>query len=197
MPFRAVDDPRHDARRTGEGPMISFAIAMLLQSAAAEAQTPTPAPPPPACQNEDRAAFDFWIGEWDVYPSGSEKKVADSRIERVAAGCVIRETWMPLRGGGGTSMSFLNPATGRWDQVWMGADGNRVDFTGGMVDGSMVISGYWPSGNSKSEAQLVRMTYTRQEDGSVRQFGQASTDHGVSWQTSFDFIYRRKQDATP
>lgn len=176
--------------------MNAIAIAIALQAVPATVQA-TPPPPPQTCQTEAHAAFDYWVGEWDVFPTGADKKVAESRIERVSAGCVIRETWMPLSGGDGTSMSFINPATGRWDQVWVGADGNRVDFTGGIVDGSLVITGYWPSNSPKTAAQLVRMTYTRMEDGAVHQFGQASTDHGISWQTSFDFTYRRKQELAP
>jgi len=39
------------------------------------------------------------------------------------------------------------------------------------------------------------MSYTANEDGSVRQFGESSTDHGVSWQSAFDFTYRPKEDA--
>ena len=39
------------------------------------------------------------------------------------------------------------------------------------------------------------MTYTANEDGSVRQFGEASTDQGQTWQTSFDLTYRPKQDS--
>ena len=166
----------------------------LLQSAAA---TPAPTPPPPACASEAHGAFDFWVGEWEVYPNGSDTKVAESRIERLSAGCVIRETWMPLRGGGGSSMSFINHRSGRWEQVWVGSDGRRVDFTGGMVDENMVITGYWDGIGPQGEAQLVRMTYSRQDDGSVRQHGEASTDHGLSWQTSFDLIYRRKDRTTP
>ena len=42
---------------------------------------------------------------------------------------------------------------------------------------------------------LVRMTYTGNPDGSVRQYGEGSTDHGKTWQSSFDLIYRPKEDA--
>lgn len=174
--------------------LTSLFPLLLLQAAPAVPATP-PAPPPPACETEAHAAFAFWVGEWEVYPNGSETKAADSRIESISAGCVIRETWMPLRGGGGTSMSFINHRSGRWEQVWVGSDGRRVDFTGGMVEGNMVLTGYWDSVGPNGADLFTRMTYTRQDDGSVRQHGEASTDHGNSWQTSFDFIYRPKQDA--
>jgi hypothetical protein len=179
--------------------MLIHAITGLLAmlQATSTAQAPA-APPPPAaprpCQGEAHAAFDFWVGEWDVYPAGADKKIADSRIERVASGCAIRESWLPLTGGGGTSITLRNHRHDRWEQVWIGGDGKRVDFTGGMVDGAMVLTGYWDGVGPAGEDQLIRMTYTPRSDGSVRQFGEASTDHGKTWQTSFDFIYRPKKE---
>lgn len=176
--------------------MLSLLTGLaLLQAASSQAapSTSPPAPPPPACASEEHAGFDFWVGEWEVAPNGSDTKAADSTIERVSSGCVIREHWKPLRGRDGTSMTFLNPATKRWEQVWVGSDGNRVDFHGGVVDGKMVLTGYWRGAGPNGADVLTRMTYTKQEDGSVRQFGEGSTDHGVSWQTSFDLIYTPKE----
>ncbi|MHA7818500.1 MAG: hypothetical protein ACX930_02510 [Erythrobacter sp.] len=175
---------------------LSLVPLALLQAAAAETPPVPPAPPPPACETEAHAAFDFWVGEWEVYPNGSDTKAADSRIERVSAGCVIRETWLPLRGGGGTSMSFINHRSARWEQVWVGSDGKRVDFSGGVVGDTMVLTGYWDGVGANGGDVLMRMTYSLQDDGSVRQHGEGSTDHGVSWQTSFDLIYRPKDRDT-
>ena len=173
---------------------MSFAALLLaLQSAGAESAPP--APPPPACASEEHAALDFWVGEWEVYNATNDAKVAESSIERVAGGCVIRETWMPLRGSGGTSMSMINHRTGRWQQVWVGGNGTRVDFEGGPVAGEMVLTGYWDDLGGPGVHGLVRMTYTGNPDGSVRQYGEGSTDHGKTWQSSFDLIYRPKEDA--
>ena len=176
--------------------MLATLTAILIaQSTGAQATaTPAPAPtPPPACDSEGHAGFDFWIGEWDVYPNGQDGKVADSRIERKHNGCAVLESWMPLRGQGGTSLNHFDPAGGQWYQKWVGSAPGAVEFTGGVTDGKMVLTGNWPS--QQAPHTLVRMTYTKADDGSVRQFGEASTDHGLSWQTSFDFIYRPKKDA--
>ena len=178
--------------------MLALTLPLVLLQAAPEAPASAPAPsaPPPACAEEVHGGFDMWVGEWDVFPNGSDTQVANSRIERISGGCSIRESWMPFRGAGGTSVSMVNHTTGRWEQVWIGSDGKRVDFTGGVVagdDGSkMVLTGYWDDVGGPGQDALVRMTYSAQEDGSVRQFGEASTDHGLSWQVSFDFIYRPK-----
>ena len=36
-----------------------------------------------------------------------------------------------------------------------------------------------------------RLTHELQPDGQVRQWGEASTDNGKTWQPGFDFLYRR------
>ncbi|EAQ30356.1 hypothetical protein NAP1_06250 [Erythrobacter sp. NAP1] len=175
--------------------MIALVLPLALLQATADAPPTPPAPPPPACASEAHGGFDLWVGEWDVFPNGSDTQVANSRIERLSGGCSIRETWMPFRGSGGQSMSMLNHTTDRWEQTWVGADGKRVDFEGGVVDGAMVLTGYWDDVAGPGQDALVRMTYSKLDDGSVRQHGEASTDHGLSWQTSFDFIYRAKDQA--
>ncbi|MHA6333396.1 hypothetical protein ACXYL9_06890 [Qipengyuania sp. CAU 1752] len=169
--------------------MIATLTAALLQASAAPAAPPAAAPPPP-CSSEAHAGFDFWVGEWEVYPNGQETKIAESRIERKHNGCAVVESWMPLRGQGGTSLNHLDAATGRWHQKWVGSSPGAVEFSGGSVDGAMVLTGKWPTPIARH--QLIRMSYTQGSDGSVRQHGEASLDHGLSWTTSFDLVYRPK-----
>ena len=142
--------------------------------------------PPSSCAAAEYHQFDFWAGRWDVY-NAKGQLVARSLIEPVY-GCGIRENWMPLNKPGGGSLSIYVPASKRWEQFWIDSSGSRVLFTGGWNGSAMVISGKWG-------APLVRMTYSKQPDGSVRQFGEQSADDGKSWQPGFDFIYRRSKDA--
>lgn len=174
--------------------LTSIILALMLQSAPDAAAQPAATPPPSACDSEGHAGFDFWVGEWDVYQTGGDAKVADSRIERKHNGCAVIENWMPLRGAGGTSLNHFDVATNRWYQKWVGSTPGAVEFEGGVVDGNMVLVGYWPNAFGPGQNALTRMTYTRNEDGSVRQHGEGSTDHGISWQTSFDFTYRPKPE---
>lgn len=165
--------------------LLVTASLVFAQIASAEA-----APPPPPCATQAHAAFDFWVGEWDVFPNGSVNQIATSRIERLHNGCAVREQWMPVSGEGGSSLNSLDAATGRWHQVWIGSGGETVRFEGGAVGGKMVLNGYWADINGPGMDGLVRMTYSAQDDGSVRQFGEVSTDHGLTWSPSFDLIYR-------
>ncbi|MBJ7441089.1 MAG: hypothetical protein JHD35_18980 [Sphingopyxis sp.] len=162
-------------------------------------RSPAPPPPPlavppppvqPACTAPDHRAFDFWVGEWDVFANGSSAKVATSSIEAMFGGCAIRETWRPLKGGGGGSFSHFDAERRHWRQVWVDSSGARVDFDGGPTGGKMVLTGHWANVVARGQDGLIRMTYSKQPGGSVRQHGEQSTDHGLTWATSFDFIYR-------
>ena len=162
--------------------MIAILIA-LAQTAA----PPSSPPPPPACTAAEHRQFDFWVGEWTVTPTGKDKVVASSLIEKLYGGCAVRENWMPLTGTAGGSLN--NYYDGRWRQTWVDAANSRVDFTGGLVDGKMVLIGDWKGINGPGKDALIRMTYSKNADGSVRQHGEQSTDAGKTWSTSFDFTY--------
>jgi hypothetical protein len=139
-----------------------------------------------ACEAAEFHQFDFWAGRWDVYnPQG--KLVAHSLIEPVY-GCGIRENWMPLSNQPGGSLSIYVPEEKKWEQFWIDSGGSRAFFTGGWNGKAMVITGKWGG-------PLVRMTYSKNADGSVRQFGEQSTDDGKTWQPNFDFTYRAAKAA--
>ena len=163
-------------------------VAALLIAQGSSAQTAPP--PPPPCADPAFDSFDFWVGEWDVFPNGKATLVAHSKIEKLYKGCAIRENWMPLSGADGGSLNSFEPATGRWHQTWIGSAPGRADFDGGLEDGKMVLTGFWKGSGPKGEDGLTRMTYSKEAAGAVRQFGQFSADGGKTWQTSFDLIYR-------
>ncbi|HEX5182880.1 MAG TPA: hypothetical protein VFW19_06975 [Allosphingosinicella sp.] len=168
----------------------SFAAAALVVTGMAPARAITPTPPPSPCATPDHRAFDFWVGNWDVYRTGDTKLIAHSRIERLYAGCAIRENWMPLGGTGGGSLSAWVPEENAWRQTWVDSAGARVDFKGGIAGQAMVLTGFWKDVLGPGRSALVRMTYTREAAGAVRQKGDTSVDDGRSWQAAFDFLYR-------
>lgn len=165
--------------------MTRLLVAGLLAALAAPALAQTPqTPPPPACQEAERGQFDFWVGDWDVYPTGKETLVAHSTIEKLYGGCVVRENWKPLKGTGGGSLNAWVPGDKGWRQTWTDSSGTWAEFKGGWNGTAMVIQGDWGG-------TLTRMTYTAGSDGSVRQFGETSADQGATWTPSFDLTYRR------
>ena len=170
---------------------LCLACPSPAQTAPAPAAPTTPPPaPPPACTAPEFRQFDFWVGRWDVYPTGTDQLVAHSLIENLYAGCAIRENWMPLagQGGDGGSLNVYRPAEHRWRQTWTDAGNALVDFYGGMEGGKMVMTGARTGPNGAEF--LVRMEYSRNPDGSVRQVGTRSPDHGQTWQPRYDYTYR-------
>jgi hypothetical protein len=171
---------------------------LLAMASGAAAQTPPPgAPAPAACAAPEHRQFDFWVGYWDVYPTGKDKLVAHSLIEKLYAGCTIRENWMPLNNNAGGSLNMYDPTARKWHQTWQDSQNGRVEFDGGMVDGKMVLVGNWKGANGPGQDALTRMTYTHNADGSVRQFGEQSSDAGKTWSPAFDFTYRKSASAPP
>jgi len=157
--------------------------AAVLSSSAGSAQTA-------GCDTPESRQFDFWVGRWTVSPYAQpEKRVADSLIEKLYAGCGVRETWAPLKGGGGGSLNSYVPAEKAWRQTWIDSGDSRAEFKGGWTGTAMVLTGVWPQPGHPD--QLTRMTYTPLPDGAVRQSGETSDDGGKTWAASFDFLYRK------
>jgi hypothetical protein len=165
--------------------LVLILAAMLAAQSAAPVSSPAaPAPsaPQPSCTSPEHRQFDFWVGQWDVYgPKG--RLAAHSLIEKVYNGCGIRENWMPLNNQTGGSLNIYLPEEKHWEQFWIDSQGTRATFVGGWNGKAMVIQGKWAG-------PLVRISYSKNADGSVRQFGEQSTDEGKNWKPSFDLTYR-------
>lgn len=171
-------------------------IFSLMLALAQDAQTVSP---PPACDGKEFQAFDFWVGDWDVRPAAAPdgEPTARSIIKRAAGGCAVLESWQPKQGRWGVSLNALHD-DGRWHQRWVGGGGEIVEFVGGPnEDGEMVLEGVWPGAAGPGSEPIVRMTFTRLEDGSVRQHGEQSTDEGETWSDSFDLIYSKPPPTPP
>ena len=162
---------------------LFLGIVLLMPANLAAQQAP-----PPCEDDARRAAFDFWVGRWTVTnPAGAT--VGGSSIERVASGCAILETWSAGNGREGRSLNFFDPATDSWHQVWVGGDGVALRLEGDSDrPGRMILTGgprETPNGTVRD-----RITWTLQDDGTVEQLWDISTDGGSTWQTGFRGIYR-------
>jgi len=168
-------------------------IIAVLAVAAQTAPPALPPPPPVDCNDADHRAFDFWIGDWDVMPTGSKTVIANSRVEKIV-GCAISETYDQKVGPGGKplnyhgrSISSYVPPDKNWRQYYVDSGGTAASLTGGIVGGNMVFT-------SKVGPVTNRMTVSASADGSVRQQGEGSLD-GTTWTPSYDFTYRRRSAA--
>lgn len=176
--------PSHPARTCGSRSLLATMLA--LPAALAGAPTPAaPAPaPPPACQSAEYRQFDFWIGTWDVFqPNGD--KAGENRIEPISAGCALLENWSGRGGFTGKSLNIYDSTDKRWHQTWVDSSGSLLMIAGNLVDKRMVLG-------SETGSAHQRITWTPNDDGSVRQLWESSSDGGKTWAVLFDGKYVRR-----
>lgn len=147
------------------------------------------------CTDDEYRHFDFWLGQWDVTGAGAASPTAKSDISARHGGCMMLEQY-EVNGGAYTGMSinYYDNVRDVWHQTWMANNGAPVYLEGGLNDdGAMVLS---DEGLAISEATgtINRVTWTPNDDGSVRQFWEVSSDGGETWSTAFDGLYVRKAE---
>jgi hypothetical protein len=148
----------------------------------------------PCASNPRMREFDFWIGEWDVYVTGTTTpKIGHSLIQNVAGECLILENWTALGPvpNTGKSMNYFDTVSQAWEQVWMGSGGGLNKFVKGKYeDGAMRFIFTQP--NPGGKPLQGRFTFFNLGPDKVRQFKETSTDDGNTWQAVYDFTYIRR-----
>jgi hypothetical protein len=148
----------------------------------------------PCMGNAQARQFDFWIGEWDAYVTGTNNLAGHSKIEMASGGCMILENWTSAGAPfSGKSMNFVDPVSGKWKQIWVGSNGiNASEFLNGEYrEDAMRFE------NETTTAQgvktLVHFYFFNQNPDQMRQFHETSTDSGKTWVTTYDFTYKRRK----
>ncbi|HEX2605993.1 MAG TPA: hypothetical protein VHK91_01395 [Flavisolibacter sp.] len=137
--------------------------------------------------------FDFWVGEWNVYQTGTDYQVGHQKIEKASGGCMVLENWTATGvPNEGKSMNFISPDTRKWEQVWMGSGGIYLHYyNGSYSDQAMRFEG---AGNDKAGKPLLfHLTYFNLSPATLRQLLEQSADGGKTWTTVYDFSYKRLQ----
>ena len=145
----------------------------------------------PCLSDEKARHFDFWIGEWDVYVG--TQKVGENSITRSQGGCAIHENYVTTRNYAGQSINFYSPVDEKWHQHWVGSSGDvynyvEIDRKEGMLQ---FLSDFKNPFNGN--LSLSRLTFRRNEDGTVTQLFENSTDGGENWSSSFNGLYKKRK----
>ncbi|HUG13269.1 MAG TPA: hypothetical protein VMM36_19795 [Opitutaceae bacterium] len=161
----------------------AFACALSCLAALVIVAQQQPLPP-------EASQFDFWIGEWEVtQPDG--KVAGNNSIVSINNGRALLENWTSAAGNfSGKSLNSYDVVAKKWKQFWVDTAGAVLELSGGIVDGKMVLSG--TTLNQAGGEVHQRITWTPNEDGSVRQHWEQSSDSGTTWQTVFDGHYVKK-----
>ena len=153
------------------------------------------APQAGACRESNRQAIRFWIGDWNVFPTGSltSAPIATSRIEWIVGGCAVRETYVQTTDESGkpthyegTSYTAFNVPEGVWKQFYVDTSGRAALLTGVLTGSSLVLS-------KEAAGTMTRMTLRAEPDSAVRQIVESSVDKGKTWTLNFDLTYRHPE----
>jgi tetratricopeptide (TPR) repeat protein len=147
------------------------------------------------CMHDPRyRAFDFWVGEWDVRPTGQPgAPPSRSSIQSVLEGCVVFEQYTSNNGTYyGKSFNIFDAATGRWYQHYVDSTGARLELDGEVRDNVMYYTGMNP--NAAGQKVHDRLTFFKLANGHVRQLWEQSPD-GKEWTVIFDGEYSPKSSS--
>lgn len=167
--------------------------ALALTALPAAAQTPVTVDPESglssACAAEAFRAFDYWLGSW-IVRDGEGTEIGRNRISRISQGCAVLEEWTPAGGGPeGSSVNFLEPATGMWNQLWVGGGGLVLRLEGRPDQGVMTLEGSrtTPAGAVVRD----RISWIPLPDGRVEQRWESATGGDGEWAVTFRGFYER------
>ncbi|HEY5622342.1 MAG TPA: tetratricopeptide repeat protein [Gammaproteobacteria bacterium] len=142
----------------------------------------------PCLSMASASAFDFWLGSWEVRTADGTL-VGRSEVSRRGGGCSVVEEWQGSGGSTGTSISYYVPSRDQWRHVWAGSSGRLIDMTGGPVDDGMRLEGTMEYVD-RDLVVAFRGTWTRLEDGTIRQHFEEFNLAASGWATWFDGFYR-------
>lgn len=142
------------------------------------------------CCTEQHQQFDFWLGEWNTYNTNG-KLAGTNSITKIQGNCILKEEWTSATSGyTGTSYNFFNTQTKQWEQIWIDNQGQSLHLKGHYKGNQMILSSEAMK-NAKGETIYNRITWTKNDNGTVRQHWETSPDK-KAWKTAFDGLYKKK-----
>ena len=143
----------------------------------------------PCLSKAEYRHFDFWLGSWDVYVG--QKWVGANEITMAPGGCAIHENYTTSRNYAGQSINFYDPIDKKWHQHWVGTAGDVYNYLETKSAKGM-LQFESPFMDAQGNVSISRLTFTANEDGTVRQLFESSTDDGSTWSIAFDGKYVKR-----
>ncbi len=153
---------------------------------------------PNACSAAEYRQFDFWIGDWSVKV---ESRVAadedrwttetgSNHVTSLLNGCAIEEQFTATGGTNGftwsgKSFSTWSAPEKRWRQTWVDDSGNYLAFTGGVVNGEMILNG-----EPRPNGRTMRMVFFNIGKDHISWRWEATKD-GKTWRPMMKIEYTR------
>lgn len=149
------------------------------------------------CRSEaNYDAFDFWVGDWDVYVGG--QLIARNLITKEMNGCIIHERYQTANGLiRGESINYFDPLEAKWKQNWVSATGNVIHYTGGSPRAGVMAMEGTSHAPGAPGVQLQKVTWTKDAEGGLVHSVSSSNDLGKTWTPGFNGKYVRSKRKTP
>lgn len=143
------------------------------------------------CCTEKHQEFDFWEGSWETFtPDG--KLAGTNEIDKIQDKCILRENWTSAKSGyTGTSYNFYNVQTNQWEQIWIDNQGQSLHLKGNRKGNQMILNSEAMK-DQKGNTVYNRVTWTKNEDGTVRQLWESSSNQ-KDWTVAFDGLYKKRK----
>ncbi|MEP2671188.1 MAG: hypothetical protein ABJH04_19450 [Cyclobacteriaceae bacterium] len=173
---------------------LSMALVIICNTGFSQSKDmPKAEPTSPKCTSDEKPYrdFDFIIGNWE-YRTTDGNKIGEQTITKQGEGCAIIEEWTEVSGITGRGISFVDPKTGLWRQVWMSSR-FHIDYSGKLNDsGAMVLEGtMYPTNNNTSSK--IRGVWMKQNDGSIKKEFLRFDENTNKWNAFFTgFAYPKK-----
>ncbi|SDS48909.1 hypothetical protein [Gramella sp. MAR_2010_147] len=142
-----------------------------------------------ACCSTEYKAFDFWVGNWEVFdPEG--QKIGENLVKKLEDNCILNENWISEKGGSGKSYNYYDPSDDTWNQLWISNTGNILKLKGRPQPDKMVLKSEPKEG--KNGKYYNQITWTKNPDGNVTQNWEIYDLEGNLTSNAFIGIYKKK-----
>jgi hypothetical protein len=145
------------------------------------------------CMKEPHSSdFDFWVGEWDVYITGTKTLIGRSSIIKEDGGCTIMEHFTSVNlPASGHSINYYDLNTHSWIQLYVGSGGRGQLFSNGVYqDKAMRFTYSVDRGGKRLTGNFI---FFDMGPDTCRQYNDISTDGGKTFKVNYDYTYVRRK----
>jgi hypothetical protein len=179
-------------------PLLLAAAALAGGALASPAEAPLEqTTAPPRCDRPEHHQLDFWVGDWQVWDTGTHQLIAFDRVEKQYEDCVLiehltfltdtyRRPGVPVRLAGVAINRFDGE---RWLQMWADNQWGAIVLRGAPnASGNMEFVSVIPSRNRD-----VKLVYEPQADGGLRIVQYVAPAGSGRWVKYGDLSYHRNR----
>ena len=143
------------------------------------------------CNTPESKQFDFWVGDWELsYVDEGKAGTSRNHVTKILGGCGVMEEFAGAPGTRleGRSVSTFDRLARKWKQTWVDNTATYLDFTGGWIDGRMILTREAELGGKRFRQ---RMVYQDIRTDGFKWLWQRSDDDGRTWTTNWEIDYKR------